>query len=76
MPVFQYKAMQTDGTVALGQIEAGGRQDAFRLMEGRGLTPISLAEQKNGKTAGASERKSEANGVVAAGRAEDLRARA
>src|SRR5262245_27588609 len=46
MPLFLYRAMQGDGTVAEGQIEAGGRQDAFRQMEGRGLRPISLAEHR------------------------------
>src|ERR1700678_246797 len=57
MPVFQYKAFQTDGKTAEGQIEAGGRQEAFRQMEERGLRPISLAEKsvagpgKNGATA-------------------------
>src|SRR2546426_1182236 len=49
MPVFLYKAIQVDGTIAEGQIEAGGRQEAFRQMEGRGLRPISLAEHRNGK---------------------------
>jgi type II secretory pathway component PulF len=49
MPVFQYRALQGDGTVAEGQIEAGGRHDAFRQMEGRGLRPISLAERGAGK---------------------------
>src|SRR5437762_279582 len=49
MPVFQYRALQGDGTIAEGQIEAGGRQEAFRQMEGRGLKPISLAEPRNGK---------------------------
>src|SRR6266571_7623204 len=49
MPVFQYRALQGDGTISEGQIEAGGRQEAFRQMEGRGLKPISLAEQRNGK---------------------------
>jgi type II secretory pathway component PulF len=48
MPVFQYKALQNNGAVAEGQIEAGGRQEAFRLMEGQGLRPISLAERGNG----------------------------
>ena len=35
-----------------GQLEAGGRQEAFRQMEERGLKPVSLAERaaaKNGK---------------------------
>ena len=45
MPTFQYKALQGDGSVAEGQLEAGGRQDAFRQMEVRGLRPISLAER-------------------------------
>jgi len=48
MPVFQYKALQGDGAIAEGQIEAGGRQEAFRQMEGRGLRPISLAEHAGG----------------------------
>jgi type II secretory pathway component PulF len=49
MPIFQYRALQGDGKIAEGQIEAGGRQEAFRQMEGRGLRPISLAEPRNGK---------------------------
>ncbi len=57
MPTFQYRALQKDGTIAEGQLEAGGRQDAFRQMEGRGLRPISLAEHRNGKP-----QKAEANG--------------
>ena len=50
MAVFQYKALQADGSVAEGQIEAGGRQEAFRQMEGRGLKPIKVLEHHNGKT--------------------------
>ena len=49
MPTFQYRALQIDGTIAEGRLEAGGRQEAFRQMEGRGLRPISLAEHRNGK---------------------------
>ncbi len=45
MPLFDYKALQTDGGVATGQLEATGRSEAFRLMEGMGLRPISLAEK-------------------------------
>jgi type II secretory pathway component PulF len=51
MPVFQYKAFEAGGGVAEGQIEAGGRQEAFRQMEEKGLKPISLAEKAAGKTA-------------------------
>src|SRR5882762_5828325 len=57
MPTFQYRALQSDGTIAEGRLEAGGRQEAFRQMEGRGLRPISLAEHRNGKP-----RKIEPNG--------------
>jgi len=49
MPTFQYRALQSDGKVTTGELEAGGRQEAFRQMEGRGLRPISLAEHSNGK---------------------------
>ena len=57
MPVFTYKAFQSDGKTAEGQIEAGGRQEAFRQMEEKGLRPITLAEkagagpEKNGASA-------------------------
>ncbi len=52
MPTFVYRALQADGAVTEGQIEAGGRSEAFRLMEGRGLRPIRLAERANGKSNG------------------------
>src|SRR5437868_14844853 len=45
MPTFQYKALQADGTIAEGEVEAGGRQEAFRQMESRGLRPVRLAER-------------------------------
>ena len=50
MPVFQFKALQADGKITEGQFEAGGRQEAFRQMEGRGLRPINLTEQHGSKT--------------------------
>jgi type II secretory pathway component PulF len=45
MPLFSYKALQADGGVAEGQLEASGRQEAFAQMAGLGLRPISLAEK-------------------------------
>jgi type II secretory pathway component PulF len=53
VPLFDYRALQPDGTIAQGQIEAGGRQEALRQMDGRRLRPISLVERatasRNGK---------------------------
>ncbi len=51
MPLFEYKALQGDGAVAQGQLEAAGRPEAFRAMEGLGLRPISLAEKSAGSAA-------------------------
>jgi len=51
MPVFKYKALQPDGVITEGELEASGRQDAFRQMESRRLRPISLVERGNGKPA-------------------------
>src|SRR6058998_31921 len=45
MPLFQYKALQTDGIIAEGQLEAAGRSEAFQRMAGLGLRPVSLAEK-------------------------------
>ena len=51
MPVFEYKAIRTNGAATEGRIDAGGRQDAARLLEQQGLTPVRVAE-----TAGAPAR--------------------
>ena len=53
MARFQYKAVQVDGSITEGEIEAGGRQEAFRQMEVKGLRPIKLAE-RNGAANGSS----------------------
>jgi type II secretory pathway component PulF len=45
MPTFQYKALQTDGTMAQGQLDAAGRPDALRQMETLGLRPVNLVER-------------------------------
>ena len=51
MPVFQYKALQRDGGLTEGRIEAPGRQDALRLLEGKGLSPVRIEENAR-RTAG------------------------
>ncbi|HHY85114.1 MAG TPA: type II secretion system F family protein [Verrucomicrobia bacterium] len=56
MPLFYYKALQANGTIAEGHIEAAGRPDAFRQIETMGLRPVSLAEKaaaKNGSVTAA-----------------------
>src|SRR5262245_54823922 len=50
MPTFFYKALQADGKTTEGQLEAGGRAEAFRQMESQSLRPISLKEGVNGKS--------------------------
>src|SRR5690349_8645876 len=51
MPLFSYRALQADGVLAEGQLEAAGRPEAFRQMEGLGLRPVSLAEKAGGESA-------------------------
>ena len=48
MPQFSYKAVQRDGALAEGVLDASGRHEALRQMEARGLKPIRLAEGGNG----------------------------
>ena len=45
MPTFLYKALQANGIVAEGQLEATGRQEAFAQMAGLGLRPVNLVEK-------------------------------
>src|SRR5206468_8070866 len=63
MPTFLYKALQAEGSIAEGEVEAGGRQEAFRQMEGRGLRPIRLAE-RNGNGAAKAATKAPAKAVA------------
>jgi type II secretory pathway component PulF len=44
MAFFDYKALAADGAVTTGRVDAAGRQDAARLIEQRGLTPVRIAE--------------------------------
>src|SRR5579871_5095243 len=62
MPTFQYRAVQSDGTMAEGQLEAAGRPDAFRQMETRGLRLVSLAEAAAAKNGAAKNGQSTAAG--------------
>ena len=50
MPTFQYKALQADGTMTEGRLDAPGRPDALRQMEGRGLRPVRLVESVAAET--------------------------
>ncbi len=44
MPAFTYKALQADGAVVEGVLDAGGRLQALRQIEERGLKPVRLTE--------------------------------
>jgi len=49
MAIYQYRALQMDGSITEGVINAGGRQDALRELEKRRLNPIQISEAP-GKT--------------------------
>lgn len=48
MPQFSYKAMQLDGVLVEGSLDASNRHEAMRQVEVRGLKPIRLAESPTG----------------------------
>ena len=52
MPAFTYKAVQGNGATIEGRIDAGGRQDAVRMIEERGLTPVRVTETASAPTNG------------------------
>src|SRR5215469_15039341 len=54
MPTFSYKALQANGTVAEGVLEAPGRPDALRQIETLGLRPVNLSEKTAAAAKGAS----------------------
>src|ERR1017187_1886136 len=56
MATFSYRALQADGKIAEGVLDAGSRPDALRQIETRGLRPVNVAETvskagKNGSAA-------------------------
>jgi type II secretory pathway component PulF len=53
MPSFSYRALQADGKIAEGVLDAAGRPDALRQVEARGLRPINVAEMAGGKNGAA-----------------------
>jgi type II secretory pathway component PulF len=50
MPTFSYKALQANGTMTEGRLDAPGRPDALRQMETLGLRPINLSEATAAKS--------------------------
>jgi type II secretory pathway component PulF len=50
MAIFEYKALHPNGSIKLGQVDAGGRQDAMQMVEGLGLTPLRIAETASSST--------------------------
>jgi type II secretory pathway component PulF len=50
MPYFSYKALSSNGTVATGEIEALDRSEAMRLLDKRGMQPVTLKESAKAVT--------------------------
>jgi type II secretory pathway component PulF len=48
MPTFSYRALQSDGRMADGIAEAASRPEALRIIEGKGLRPVSVTETRGG----------------------------
>ena len=44
MPLFAYKALSSSGGVQTGEVDAADRPEALRLLDKRGLQPVSLKE--------------------------------
>jgi type II secretory pathway component PulF len=64
MPKFAYKAMQSDGALIEGVVDAASRREALRDVEQRSLKPIRLTEQANGNVTNGS-RKAATSGTAA-----------
>jgi type II secretory pathway component PulF len=71
MPTFSYKALQANGTMTEGRLDAPGRPDALRQMETLGLRPINLSEtaavkskSKNGAPAKSGAAKTDSPGNI------------
>ena len=50
MPTFSYKALQPNGAIAEGVLDAPGRPDALRQIETLGLRPVNVSEKAGGSS--------------------------
>jgi type II secretory pathway component PulF len=57
MPVFTYKALDNKGAVSQGDIDAADRTDAMRLLDRKGLQPVSIKEATAVNSASAKQAK-------------------
>ncbi len=48
MPEFSYKATEPDGGITSGTITAATRVEAYRILRGKGLQPVSVGESGTG----------------------------
>jgi type II secretory pathway component PulF len=62
MPTFSYRALQANGKIAEGVVDAAGRPDALRQIETLGLRPVNVSEKSTARKKG---------GAAANGKAED-----
>jgi len=60
MPLFAYKALNAQGSMTSGEFDAADRNEALRLLDRRGLQPVSLRESAT--AAAASVRKPNGKG--------------
>src|SRR5450755_2497419 len=63
MPTFSYRALQADGKIAVGQLDAPGRPDALRQMETLGLRPVNLTEKASAKSKNGAAAKGSAGNI-------------
>jgi general secretion pathway protein F len=67
VPVFAFKALNSSGAVTSGEIDASDRPDALRLLDKRGLQPVSLKENVSTAGTAAGKNKAKAGNEVDAG---------
>jgi len=51
MAAYRYRALQDNGTVVEGSVDAGSRQEACRQLDNRNLIPLSLKTEEEGQEA-------------------------
>jgi len=61
VPVFVYKALNAAGGVTTGELDASDRPDALRMLDKRGLQPVSLKENAAGMVPSATKNKAKAD---------------
>ena len=71
MPIYAYKALSATGGVQTGEVDAADRPEALRVLDRRGLQPVSLKESASSAINAPAKKKTKDEAAPGPGESQD-----